>query len=124
MWLRYHMGKLMVRENKMNEFLEFVQEYSTATETHYHYAEFAKNVENIYENFKDKFPLEIQEQLNILIFDMEVINGLVLCDWDLASRPIDWNDWNTDYKEDANDLKKQLVRILTGVQKECIRTLE
>lgn len=108
----------------MNELLEFVQESSTATETHYHYAEFVKNVENIYENFKDKFPLEIQEQLNILIFDMEVINGLALCDWDLASRPTDWNDWNTDYKEDADDLKKQLVGILTGVQKEYIRTLE
>lgn len=124
MLLQYHMEKLMVRENKMNELLEFVEKYSTATETHYHYAEFAKNVENIYEDFKHKFPIEIQEQLNILIFDMEVINGLALCDWDLASRPTDWDDWNNDYKEDADDLKKQLVSILTGVQKKYIRTLE
>ena len=48
MWLRYHMAKLMVRGSKMSELLEFVQNYSTATDTHYHYADFTKNVENIY----------------------------------------------------------------------------
>ncbi len=124
MLLQYRMGKLMVRENKMNELLEFVQNYSRPTETHYHYAEFTKNVENIYDGFKDNFPIEMQEQLGTLIFDMEVINGLALCDWDLANRPTEWNDWNTDYKEDADNLKKQLVSILTGVQKEYIRILD
>ena len=67
---------------------------------------------------------DIKEQLSTLIFDMEVINGLALCDWDLASRPTEWNDWNTDYKEDADDLKKQLVSILTGLQKEYLRILD
>jgi hypothetical protein len=114
----------MVRGSKMSELLEFVQNYSTATDTHYHYADFTKNVENIYDGSKDTFPIEMKEQLSTLIFDMEVINGLALCDWDLASRPTEWNDWNTDYKEDADDLKKQLVSILTGLQKEYLRILD
>ena len=108
----------------MKELLEFVQNYSRATETHYHYAEFTKNVETIYNGSHDNFSIEMQEQLSTLIFDMEVINGLALCDWDLANRPTEWNDWNNDYKEDADDLRKQLVDILTGVQKKYLRILD
>lgn len=48
-----------------------------------------------------------------LWFELEIINGLALAQWDDQGRPDDWScDWNSDYRQEAAALATELVAML------------
>lgn len=76
-------------ESKMNELLNLMQSYPDALKTHYHYAAFTSRLEKIYDTVKENLPNILTDQLTVLIFDLEVINGLALSDWEIMGKPAD-----------------------------------
>nr|WP_315405029.1 hypothetical protein [uncultured Pseudomonas sp.] len=46
-------------------------------------------------------------------FELEIINGLALAQWDDQGRPDDWScAWNNDYRQEAATLATELVAML------------
>lgn len=49
-----------------------------------------------------------------LWFELEIINGLALAQWDDQGRPDDWScAWNKDYREDAVALAIELAAMVS-----------
>lgn len=100
----------------MNELLNLMQSYPDALKTHYHYAAFTSRLEKIYDTVKENLPNILTDQLTVLIFDLEVINGLALSDWEMIGKPDDWPEWSVEYKHEAKSLMDQLQNLLLGKQ--------
>ena len=48
-----------------------------------------------------------------LWFELEIINGLALAQWDDQGKPVDWSYcWNKDYRQEAAALATELVALL------------
>lgn len=46
-------------------------------------------------------------------FELEIINGLALAQWDEQGRPGDWSSsWNEDYRQETRALAAELVAML------------
>ena len=48
-----------------------------------------------------------------LWFELEIINGLALSQWDDQGKPDDWShSWNKDYRQEAASLATELLALL------------
>ena len=48
-----------------------------------------------------------------LWFELEIINGLALSQWDDQGKPVDWSySWNKDYQQEAVALATDLLALL------------
>ena len=101
--------------------LRVLQEHPQALETHFHYAACIKAIENEFDKVRISFESNLATELSYLVFDLEVMNGLALCDWELDGRPQVWYLWQQDYLADAFDLLKQFKQILNGERLHYIR---
>jgi len=111
--------------------LRVLQQHPHAVASHFHYAACVHALEVEFESISSsldaelntEFSTELLSALSCLLFDLEVINALALSDWEVDARPMDWPFWQTEYAEEANDLLKQMHRILSAKQDCYIRDL-
>lgn len=48
-----------------------------------------------------------------LWFELEIVNGLALAEWDEQGRPADWSaTWCENYQQDARELATELLALL------------
>lgn len=98
------------------EMLGLIAQYPNASATHMDYAEYVHALEHLFEQCQAELNTALVVQLRLLIFDMEVINALALCDWEQDECPSAWALWSLEYQQDADQLNTQLKSLLLGKQ--------
>ena len=113
----------MIAPSSQFEILSVLHQHPQAVDSHFHFAESVKNIESVFEHCKKSLDDALATELSYLIFDLEVLNGLALCEWEISGRPREWQIWKVDFYEDAHDLLMQLSAILLGQQSNYIRNV-
>lgn len=53
------------------------------------------------------------QKLDAIWFEMEIVNGAALSDWEDAGKPVDWtSSWDAFFKRDATELVDSLASLL------------
>lgn len=103
-------------QDRVTEMLGLIAQFPNASATHIDYAEYVHALEHLFEQCQAELNTALVVQLRLLIFDMEVINGLALCDWEHDKCPSAWALWSLEYQQDADHLNAQLKSLLLGKQ--------
>lgn len=77
------------------------------------FAKFVSESEELYQ-VDDLFSdIESKEKYKEIWFELEIINGLALSEWEEQGRPVDWNtQWESSYRSEASDLVNDLINTL------------
>lgn len=105
-----------MKNKGVTELLGLIAQYPNISKTHFHYAEYIDLLEQLFQRVQTGLCPDLSAQLKMLIFDMEVINGLALCDWEQAKRPQIWDAWKSEYQVEVQNLIQQLKFLLLGKQ--------
>lgn len=113
----------MIGQSSQLKLLSVLDQHPQAADSHFLFAECVKNIESVFEHCKTNLENALATELSYLIFDLEVINGLALYEWEISGRPREWHTWKADFYKDAQDLLTQLSAILLGQQSNYIRNV-
>lgn len=97
--------------NYKKEVEELVDWAGDAKENLYLFAHFVARTEFIYENMP--FPSkELEEEYQQIWMDMEIVNAVILCEWEKQDNPKKWDGWEK-YKQDVADIVNQYISFMT-----------
>lgn len=81
-----------------------------ASENLFAWAAFVEQTEFLWQ---DTAAVQDADAWQRLWFELEIINGLALAQWEDEGKPDDWSDiWNKDYRQEAAALGAELVAML------------
>lgn len=77
------------------------------------FAKFVSEYEELYQVDDIFSDIESKEKYKEIWFELEIINGLALSEWEEQGRPIGWNtQWESSYKSEASELVNDLINTL------------
>lgn len=89
---------------------QLIEQGERASEDVFAWASFVAETEFLWQN-SDLVP--DADAWQSLWFELEIVNGLALAEWDEQGRPADWSTtWRENYQQDARELAAELLALL------------
>ncbi|GFM88851.1 hypothetical protein PSCICO_42500 [Pseudomonas cichorii] len=88
---------------------QLIEQAKQASETLFAWASFVAHTEFLWQ---DSTLVTDAEAWQSLWFELEILNGLALAEWEEQGRPADWSaTWRETYQQDARELAAELLTL-------------
>lgn len=88
---------------------QLIEQAKQASETLFAWASFVAYTEFLWQ---DSTLVTDAEAWQSLWFELEILNGLALAEWEEQGRPADWSaTWRETYQQDARELAAELLTL-------------
>ncbi|MDO7928207.1 hypothetical protein Q6A51_15555 [Pseudomonas sp. KFB-139] len=88
---------------------QLIEQAKQASETLFAWASFVARTEFLWQ---DSTLVTDAEAWQSLWFELEILNGLALAEWEEQGRPADWSaTWRETYQQDARELAAELLTL-------------
>ena len=93
---------------------EFIERARRSVDSHLAFANFVKFAEPYCGEDSPLVEETKTPKFDAIWFEMEIVNGAALSDWEDAGKPVDWtSSWDTFFKRDAIELVDSLTSLLS-----------
>ncbi|MBX8609510.1 hypothetical protein K5D65_20180 [Pseudomonas cichorii] len=94
----------------MTDKTQLMRQAERASEDLFAWADFVTQTEFLWQ---DNTLIEDAEAWQSLWFELEILNGLALAEWEEQGRPADWSAaWHNAYQQDARELAAELMALI------------
>ncbi|MBX8529297.1 hypothetical protein K5D32_06475 [Pseudomonas cichorii] len=89
---------------------QLIEQAKQASETLFTWADFVAHTEFLWQ---DNTLIEDAEAWQRQWFELEILNGLALAEWEEQGRPADWSAaWRNTYQQGARELAAELLTLI------------
>lgn len=94
----------------MTDKTQLMRQAERASEDLFAWTDFVAKTEFLWQ---DNTLIEDAEAWQSLWFELEILNGLALAEWEEQGRPADWSAaWHNAYQQDARELAAELMALI------------
>ena len=94
----------------MTDKAQLMKQAERASENLFTWADFVAQTEFLWQ---DNTLMEDAEAWQRQWFELEILNGLALAEWEEQGRPADWSAvWSSTYQQDARELVAELMTLI------------